>query len=254
MNLESDYNELDIQAREASTPEIARLTLQEALAASAPMPPHALFLGIAADGLPILLHLADPAPGPLLIVAETSAGKTTFLQAVALTCSLSDVSANIHFCVLTRRPEEWTNLAILPQCLGILAPEDVDTPHMLADLLLWAREQRQANEWMCFLLDDLTITETLPPQALENLRWLLARGPHRGLWPLVTLNSADIGHVAAWLTAFHTRVLGRISQPEHARGLGGAEWQAHLETGQFVLREGRDWLRFWVPELDKFGG
>ena len=45
-----------------------------------PCPREALFLEIADDGLPILLNLHDPVPGPLLISADQSAGKTSFLN------------------------------------------------------------------------------------------------------------------------------------------------------------------------------
>ncbi len=57
--------------------------LEQALDEVGPMPREALFLGIAADGLPVLLNLHDPAPGPLLLIADPGAGKTAFLQTIA---------------------------------------------------------------------------------------------------------------------------------------------------------------------------
>ena len=48
-----------------------------------PLPREALLLGLASDGLPVLLNLHDPHPGPLLIAAEPGAGKTALLQMIA---------------------------------------------------------------------------------------------------------------------------------------------------------------------------
>ena len=39
--------------------------LGEVLTGYAPMPPAALFLGVASDDLPVLLNLHDPIPGPI---------------------------------------------------------------------------------------------------------------------------------------------------------------------------------------------
>ena len=41
--------------------------LSEVLAEFGPMPEEAMFLGVASDGLPVLLNLHDPVPGPILI-------------------------------------------------------------------------------------------------------------------------------------------------------------------------------------------
>ena len=57
--------------------------LNEVLAEFGPMPPEALFLGVASDGLPVLLNLHDPIPGPSLITGDAGTGKTGLLQTIA---------------------------------------------------------------------------------------------------------------------------------------------------------------------------
>src|SRR5512138_1121732 len=58
-------------------------SLRDVIAANASMPREALFLGLAEDGLPVLLNLYDSIPGPLLIIGDQASGKTRLLQAIA---------------------------------------------------------------------------------------------------------------------------------------------------------------------------
>ena len=52
--------------RQVVKPTPALPSLNETLADFGPMPQEALFLGVAADDLPVLLNLHDPVPGPVL--------------------------------------------------------------------------------------------------------------------------------------------------------------------------------------------
>ena len=51
-------------------------SLADSISALGPLPNEALLLGLASDGLPVLLNLHDPHPGPLLVAADPGAGKT----------------------------------------------------------------------------------------------------------------------------------------------------------------------------------
>ena len=65
------------QAPHASrTPEPGQPTLKSVIADASPLPHTALFLGLAEDGLPVLLDLHDPIPGPILVIADKDSGKT----------------------------------------------------------------------------------------------------------------------------------------------------------------------------------
>src|SRR4030095_7827721 len=67
----------------SSAPTPVPPTLSEILEEIGPIPREALLLGMAADGLPILLNLYDSHPGPILVIGDAGAGKTGFLQTVA---------------------------------------------------------------------------------------------------------------------------------------------------------------------------
>src|SRR5262245_14932203 len=57
--------------------------MSEVLNEFGPLPSEALFLGIASDGLPVMLNLHDPVPGPILIAGDSGTGKTALLQSIA---------------------------------------------------------------------------------------------------------------------------------------------------------------------------
>src|SRR5690242_6059651 len=74
----------EIDAARRSQPLPALPTLNEVLTEFGSMPVEALFLGVASDGLPVLLNLFDSTPGPLLISGDAGTGKTALLQSIAV--------------------------------------------------------------------------------------------------------------------------------------------------------------------------
>src|SRR5512137_2765457 len=93
--------------------------LGDVLARFSPMPPTALFLGVASDDLPVLLDLHDPVPGPILITADPGAGKTRLLQTIALAAGAMHQPEDLQFGVLTDHPDEWSGVTDIPNNVGI---------------------------------------------------------------------------------------------------------------------------------------
>jgi len=184
--------------------------LDEVLAEFGPLPPEALFLGVASDGLPLLLNLHDPIPGPILIAGDSGTGKTALLQTIAAAAGKTHQPEELQFGALTSHPDEWS------------------------------------------VLEDLEVASNLDFDARQNLRWLLLRGPARRVWPIITVNTNRMENILPWLDAFHTRVFGAIKDSQHVQKLAAENAELNsLNTGsQFVLREGDDWLRFWIPSID----
>ena len=76
--------ELKTESNACSKPAVGMPpALSDVLAEIGPLPPEALFLGVASDHLPVLLNLYDPHPGPMLIAGDAGSGKTAFLQTIA---------------------------------------------------------------------------------------------------------------------------------------------------------------------------
>ena len=76
-------------------------TLGCVLAEIGSLPREALFLGIASDGLPVLLNLHDPIPGPVLVAGDAGTGKTAFLQMLVQGVQQTHHAENVQFGVVT---------------------------------------------------------------------------------------------------------------------------------------------------------
>jgi hypothetical protein len=225
--------------------------LSEVLAEFGPMPPEALFLGVASDGLPVLLNLHDPIPGPLLITGDAGTGKTGLLQIISRATGMHQPQ-ELQFGVLTSHPDEWSDIEDIPNNVGIFPFYHRSAEDFILSLASWAHDNKTSRQSVVLLLDDLEAASNLNFDARQNLRWLLLRGPARRVWPIITLNPDRMESIRPWLDAFHTRIFGTIQNPQHINQLGAesAELDSLNGGSQFTLREGEHWLRFWIPTID----
>ena len=242
----------DAAQRKPSQPVPATPTLSGVLAEIGPLPREALFLGIASDGLPLLLNLHDPVPGPMLIIGDAGSGKTAFLQTIARSVAQTHAPTDVQFGVITKHPDEWGNMEAAPHRVEIFPSYHNSVQDFLLSLASWAHANKNARQSVLLLIDDLESVASLDLDALQNLRWLLLRGPSRRVWPIITLNASRYGQVLSWIQIFRTRIFGRIENERVAAALGGDKASAldQLQAGiQFSLRENGNWLRFWLPGI-----
>jgi hypothetical protein len=193
----------------------------------------------------------------MLIVGDAGSGKTAFLRTVAHAVAQTHRSEDVQFGVITNYPEEWESTKEFPHYAGVFAVGHNSTQKFIHSLATWAHSNKNTHQCMLLLVDDLESVASLELEAVQDLRWLLLRGPARRAWPIVTLNAQRYGQVLAWLQIFRTRVFGRIGNPRVAEALG-ADQRAGLDQlearTQFSLREKdprsgpvENWLRFWLP-------
>jgi len=233
-----------------SEPMPAAPILSQVLALIGPLPREALFLGIASDGLPVLLNLHDPIPGPILISSDAGAGKTSFLQTIARSVTQTHSSRDVQFGIITDHPDEWNELEKTSHRVGIFSAARNNAQDLLSSLASWTHATRAAKQSILLLIDDLESIAKLDFEALQNLRWLLLRGPARRVWPIVTMNAGRYGQVLSWIPNFRARIFGRIEDGRVAAALGGDNRSEvnTLKAGiQFSLRESESWLQFWLP-------
>ena len=242
----------EIDAARSVKPVPALPTLSEVLAEFGPMPPEALFLGVASDGLPVLLNLHDPIPGPLLITGDAGTGKTGLLQIISRAAGKMHQPQELQFGVLTNHPDEWSAFEDIPNNVGIFPFYHRSAEDFILSLASWAHENKTSRQSVLLLLDDLEAASNLNFDARQNLRWLLLRGPARRVWPIITLTPHRMENIGPWLEAFHTRIFGTIQNPQHINQLDAesAELDSLNGGSQFTLREGDHWLRFWIPSID----
>jgi hypothetical protein len=223
--------------------------LEDVLDEVGPMPREALFMGIAPDGLPVLLNLHDPSPGPILVAGDPGTGKTAFLRTIAHGIEQMHEPGDVQFGVLTAYPDEWDGFDSLPHCAGIFPVYHASAMDFLYSLSGWAHANKGSRQSVVLLLDDLENMEQFDFDVRQTLRWLLLRGPARRVWPVVTINAERTSQVEVWLEAFRTRVFGHVERSHPSLFEGGDEsvFQSLKAGLQFALREGQDWLRFWIP-------
>ncbi len=242
----------EIDAARRSHPKPDLPTLSDVLADYGPMPPEAMFLGVASDGLPVLLNLHDPVPGPILIAGDAGTGKTALLQTIALAAAMIHQPEEVQFGAVTGHPDEWNGLEDIPNYVGTFPIEHRSSEDFVLSLASWAHGNKSSRQSVLLLIDDLEAASKFEFDARQNLRWLLLRGPARRVWPIITLNPNRMENAEPWLEAFHTRVFSPIQNIHLARFMDAenADLDSLAIGSQFALREGDHWLRFWIPGIE----
>jgi hypothetical protein len=228
-------------------------TLRAVIADISPLPPTALFLGLAEDGLPVLLDLFDPIPGPILVIADQASGKTALLKMIARAVELLHIPSDVQSGIITQYPDEWNFFNGSQSTVGVYTTQENNTPELLQSLVTWAHNNKGEKQSILLLIDDLEAVTKLDQPTEQNLRWLLLRGPSRRVWPIVTINANRTHNMETWLDFFRTRVFGHTqdSQDSHFIAKDTNKTFDDLTAGsQFTMREGNNWLNFWTPEID----
>lgn len=250
-----DIMSLGLGAWDELQPEINNLqeigfrpSLDEMLKEWGPIPPEALVLGKASDGLPVVLNLHDPIPGPVLLVGDAGTQKTDFLRSVALGSTKTHKASEVQFGVITRFIDEWENLKS-SSCAGIFPSYHQSSEDFILSLASWAHGNKMNRQSVLLLMDGLDLITEMSFDAKQNLRWLLLHGPARRVWPIITINPNRTENVAQWLDAFHTRIFGKMDNPQATKLFNVPEGKTrNLSGGQFIMKEGMEYLQFCIPE------
>jgi len=230
------------------TPSLAQVQ-ESLLAAVGSIPPNSVLFGIASDGLPLLLHLRDPRPGPILVTGDRGSGKTAFLKAMLRAASQFNRLGSLHFAVLTDYPEEWSRCQAVEHLVGIWPSYERNVETLLFDLACRA-QARQDTAPVILLFDGLDTILRMDESSQNNFRYLLSHGPPAYIWPVVTINSSRAMKLPDWLAHFRTRIYGRITHPatgEELTPFPGAQLDKLYPGFQFCIREKSRWLQFWTP-------
>jgi hypothetical protein len=247
----------ELAAEEAQVKQAASASgipsLSTVIAEAAPLPREALFLGLAEDGLPVLLNLYDPIPGPILVTGDKASGKTSLLQMIARAVEMLHPPSEVQYGVITQYPDEWIRLRSNQNNVGVYTTQDNAAQELLQSLFTWAHNNKGEGQTILLLIDDLEVMTKLDQQAEQNLRWLLLRGPSRRVWPVITINAGQIQNKVEWLGLFRTRLFGCIRDPHNSHFVTGHSNNPlkDLAAGsQFTMLEGNNWLNFWAPSID----
>lgn len=223
--------------------------LSDAMERLGKLPAMATLLGIAQDGLPLLLRMDLPASGPLLVMGDKGCGKTAFLQTLMQTTLRLHPVRQIGMVTITDFPDEWQRKNLPQPSLGLWPGYERSATEMLFYLSEWARKGGDDHAILLFFdgLDSILHYEL---QAQTAFAYLLKEGPRARIWPVVTINAARAAKLPQWIEYFYTRVYGRVSHPELADELTpvpGAPLAGLFPGAEFCLRQRSRWLRFWLP-------
>lgn len=229
----------------------ATAQLEMVLANHAPLPKDALFLGQADDGLPVLLNLLDPAPGPLLIQGDSGSGKTEFIRAVAAGIELCHDEKMVQYGVVTARPHEWDDLPPSPHRIGIFSAHERVCCDFIMSLNTWAHSNRSDQSVILFW-DGLDVVNQLDMEMVDNFRWMLLRGPAKKVWPIVTLNTSRAHGLNSWDGYFRTAFNGVIESPEYnlVKVNSPYPFQANrIGAHSFTMQAGNEQVEIWMPAV-----
>lgn len=228
-------------------PETGLPNINRILAEIGPLPREALFLGVAKDGLPVLLNLHDPLPGPLLVTGDTGSGKSAFLRSIVRSLVRTHQPNDLQYGVITNNLHEWIEIENTSHSAGVFSSGDNNAKDLIRSMTAWAHENKKARQSVLLLVDDLEAIAKLEFDVLQNFRWLLSHGPSRRVWPVVTMDAERYGQVLSWIPLFRTRIFGRIANDRVGSALGGDKVSALdklTAPNQFALRENDSWIRF----------
>ncbi len=213
-----------------------------------PLPPATIPLGIARDGLPVLMNLDKPSTGPLMIIADGKSGKTDFLKTLAINTNHDGNSGDIQFGVVTNSPEEWKQVDILPGSMGIWPADHPSAGDFLTRLIYWAEALPGSRQFILLLIDDLDMMKDLSLVCRHALRWLFMNGPTRHIWPVVSLNTCRIGENVKWLDLIPTYIFGKIVSEKDLSLLRDIPDNPNnlLPMSEFTVRLKEGWIIFSI--------
>jgi hypothetical protein len=219
-------------------------------------PPQTAILGICDDQLPVLLDLADPASGALLVAADAREQRFGLLHTLIQTAAALNSPRSVQFLVLSSQPEEWrTWLAgMAPRhCLGVEGLQEPAAERWLVKLAGWADQRRMGSltgPAVLLVVDDLSAAAQLEYDARVNFDWLVKEGPTVKIWPVAAASADALPGLTRWVRLFKSRVLGYTLDPAvYRQGVQLSEQEAALfgDKDQFAVKVQNDWLKFHVP-------
>jgi hypothetical protein len=208
---------------------------------------------MANDGLPVLLNLFDPIPGSILITGDEKAGKTTLLKFLAAVTLRMFDPQDVQFGVLTSSPAEWDGFDHFEHCAAILPIFETSAMDFVLSLNAWAHRNK-SRQSVILLIDGLDKVASWSDTAIQNLRWLTMRGPSRRVWPIASMNAGLLSPAEKLTSEFRTFIFGATKDkriPNQFAQSPSAELGELIPGNQFAMKEGNDWLNFWIPRLEE---
>jgi DNA segregation ATPase FtsK/SpoIIIE-like protein len=231
------------------------------------VPPATATLGLDTTGTPLLLRLDAPEVGPALIAGSAGAGKSSLLQAVALSLALHNAPRDLRLLLLdlsgvARRGQRglspWTGLEGLPHLVTgpVLTPDEVHLRLRWVNRLLNRRLEQLAEgeslegASLVVLLDGLhaALRGQGAQERADLIGHLAAEGREAGIYFVAATADATMAEDLPW----GARLVGRVpdqTQAHSASGIHGSGAEGLLGEGDFLAVLGGEMLRFQTASV-----
>lgn len=156
------------------------------------IPPEALTLGIAVDGLPVMLDLYDSTPMSILvrtdndIMFENIVRTALHMSGIRLKDSYGNRSVRVEYYMLTSKTGLYEN--ILPES-NIIYTYSSKSENFLCSLASYTQSKINKVDSTVLFLDDIYSIKDINFDGRQNLAWLLLRGAPRGTWIIARAKS-----------------------------------------------------------------
>jgi DNA segregation ATPase FtsK/SpoIIIE-like protein len=231
------------------------------------VPPITATLGLDTTGTPLLLRLDAPEVGPALVAGAAGAGKSSLLQAVALSLALHNAPRELRLLLLdqsgpARRGQRgvspWEGLEGLPHLVTgpVLVPEEVHLRLRWANRLLNRRLEQLAEgetlegATLVVLLDGLhaALRGQGAQERTDLIAHLATEGRAAGIHLVAATTDATLSADIPW----GARLVGQVAEPGQAHtasGIQGSGAEGLLGAGDFLAVLGGEMLRFQTASV-----
>jgi len=213
-------------------------------------------IGVTDAARPLLLDLADPQPGPILVLGDEGRGNTDLLKVLAHSACANQSSQEIKFLVISSQPGEWKSwlgsLQKPERCLAILEKDSSDVGDWIIQLAEQVEQRfncRHSSAPILLLIDGLNFINRAESDVQLNFEWLCHNAPGVQVWPVATLPTVMALEMGSWIRHFHTRLIGKMPNRSAIRlGLSsGLDSEGLVAGRQFAVRIQEEWINFWLP-------
>ena len=233
------------------------------------VPPVTAVLGIADDGVPILIRLPSPDVAHILVAGTTGSGKTALLRAMVLSLAyfneaggngrgsggalaLRPAACDLRLVLIDPKGTAFRDLADLPHLARPVISDPAEAVEALGSLvrLMEARgrscDLRPATcDPVILVIDELVdLLMVAGDDAERPLTRLVQRGREAGIHVIAATQKPTAAVIGSLVKAnFPVRLVGKVTSPEDARvatGWKGTGAERLLGRGDFiVVAEGR---------------
>jgi DNA segregation ATPase FtsK/SpoIIIE-like protein len=242
--------------------------LLEMLEGGPALPRLTAALGIADDGRPILINLAEQGIGHTLVIGQAGAGKSSLLRSAAISLALNNRQAHLQLLIIDP-DQEVTNqahrsllapLAYLPHMLAPVVErleEIAVSLNYLVDEINYREEQRSKTPAILLLIDNLhCLLEVGGQPFLAPLTRIIQRGDRVGVHLLLSYREGSGAALPSLLRShFSARLVGQVENAQQARaatGLADSQADYLLGQGDFLAVSRGEMIHFQAAYINDY--